>query len=201
VHWDAHAAGSLTVNLPAELDRRFGVAFEDGRFGTGEPERVEHVVPEPDHDPDYLVGRINAGSRLIRANPELVPAVPIGWEPVSLPFRDPVQLTGGRRDARARLYLSEPGFGPDFLELTAAQPGAWGNQILLSARPAGPAVYDLEISYPGERFENARQTVAGQPLPSRAADLLAPGPAGIGTAKAAGVRADVTRDQVEETTP
>jgi hypothetical protein len=200
VRWDAHAAGRLTVNLPAELDRRFGVAFGDGRFGNAEPERIGHVVTEPVDDPNYLVGRINADSKLVEANPQLVPAVPIGWEPVTLPFRDPVRMTGGRRDAVARMFLSEQGLSPRFLELQAAEAGVFGNDIELTGRASGPAVYDLEISYPGDRFENARRTVFGPPLPTRAEDLLHPGPVGIGTAKAAGVHADVTKDQVEGTT-
>jgi hypothetical protein len=200
VRWDAHAAGRLTVNLPAELDRRFGVAFGDGRFGNAEPERIAHVVTEPVGDLNYLVGRINAESRLIKATAQLVPAVPIGWEPVTLPFRAPVRMTGGRPDAAARMYLSEPGLSPKFLELRAANVGVFGNDIEVTGRASGPAVYDLEISYPGDRFESARQTVFGPPLPTRAADLLHPGPVGVGTAKAAGVHADVTRDQVEGTT-
>ena len=200
VRWDAHAAGSLTVNLPAELDLRFGIAFGDGRFGNGEPERIAHVVTEPVGDPDHLVGRINAESKLVEATPQLVRTVPIGWEPVTLPFRDPVRMTGGRRDATARMYLSEPGLSPDFLELRAAEVGAFGNDIQVSGRMSGPAVYDLEISYPGGRFESARRTVFGPPLPTRADDLLRPGAVGVAIAKAAGVHADVTRDQAEGTT-
>jgi len=128
-----------------------------------------------------------------------VPAVPIGWEPVTLPFRDPVRMNGGRRDAAARMYLSEPGLSPGFLELKAAAAGTFGNDIEITGRASGPAVYDLEISYPGGRFESARQTVLGPPLPTRGVSLLHPGPVGIGTAQAAGVHADVTRDQVEGT--
>ncbi len=199
VRWDAHAAGRLTVNLPAELDRRFGFAFGDGRFGNGEPERIPHVVTEPVGDTNYLVGRINAESKLVAATVQLVPAVPIGWEPVTLPIRDPVRMSGGRRDTAARMYLSEPGLSPGFLELKAVAAGTFGNDIEITGRASGPAVYDLEISYPGGRFESARQTVLGPPLPTRAVDLLHPGPVGVGAAKAAGVHAGVTRDQVEGT--
>ncbi|WP_020579048.1 hypothetical protein [Actinopolymorpha alba] len=199
--WDEHAAGALTVNLPAELDPRFGAAFGEGRFGSGEPERISQVVTEPIGDPDYLVRRINTESKLVEAISQPVPAVPIGWEPVALPFRDPVRLSGGRPGVAARMYLSEPGLSPGFLELHAAEEGAFGNDIELTGRASGPAIYDLEISYPGGRFESARQTVFGPPLPTRADDLLHPGPVGVGTAKAAGTHADVTRDQAEGTTP
>jgi hypothetical protein len=200
VAWDSHTAGALEVNLPAELDRRFGAVFGNARFGTAEPERISGIVTEPDDDPNHIVGRVNdptGGSRLIEATPQTVPSVPIGWSAVALPFRDPVRLTGGRPDREARMYLSDPGFGPGFLELNAAQTGAYGNDIALTCRMSGPAIFDLEISLGGTPFEWARQAVLGPELPTRAEALLAPGPVGVATAKAAGVRAVVTRDRTE----
>jgi len=125
-----------------------------------------------------------------------VPVVPIGFAAVALPFRDPTPLTLGSRDTAARLYLSEPGLAPGFVELQAAEPGVWGNDMTVVARPSGPAIYDLEVAYPGGRFEVARQVVFGPPLPTLADQLLTPGPVGVGTAKAAGVHAEVTRDRV-----
>jgi hypothetical protein len=110
--------------------------------------------------------------------------------------------------------------------LRARHVGSWGNAVTVSARQVGPAIYDLEIQYPGGRFENARAIVAGWPpiesadgarlgcalssspgapstvqngdgsLPTLASELLAPGPAGVLVAKAAGVHARVTRDRV-----
>ncbi|MEU3461973.1 hypothetical protein ABZ721_18780 [Streptomyces sp. NPDC006733] len=207
VDWDAHQAGAFTVNLPAELDERFGGTFGAAgtgapatgtvRFGTAGPEAHTRVVTEPVTDPDFLVDRLNdlqTGSRLVSAR--LVDLVPIGWSAVALPFRDPVPLSGGRPGTPARMFLSEPGLAPGFVELSAAEPGAWGNQIRVCGRASGPAVYDLEVAFPGGRFESARQIVYGPPLPSLADALLRPGPVGVGLAKAAGVHADVTRDRV-----
>ncbi|QTE27769.1 hypothetical protein [Pengzhenrongella sicca] len=193
VTWDAHEAGAFEVSLPRELDVRFGVELGQARFGAAEPELLPGVVTEPLTDDQHVVTRINTGSRLIEAR--LAPAVPIGWAPVALPFRDPAPLTLGRPDAEARLYVSGPGLAPGFLELRAAEVGAYGNEITVTARVAGPAIYDLEVRLPGGRFENARAVVFGPPLPTLADDLLAPRPVGVGTAKAAGIRAHVTRDR------
>ncbi|MGH3974775.1 MAG: hypothetical protein ACRDS9_15805, partial [Pseudonocardiaceae bacterium] len=194
VSWDSHAVGSFVVNLPAELDRRFGIALGDGRFGTAAPELHAGVVTEPLADDDHIVKRINEASTLVEAT--IVNRVPIGWSPVTLPFRDPTPLTLGRSDSEARLYLSEPGLTPTFLELRAAEPGGWGNDITVAGRASGPAIYDIEVIYAGGRFEVARQTVFGPPLPTLADELLKPGPVGVGTAKAAGIHAHVTRDRV-----
>jgi hypothetical protein len=214
VRWDSHTAGGFAVNLPLDLGRRFGVAFgeranegsglgsgADARFGTETPELYAGVVTEPDGDPDHIELRVNqTRSKLIEA--ALVPVVPIGWAAVAMPFRDPTPLTLGTRDREARLYLSEPGLAPQFLLLRAAEPGTWGNDLTVTCRAAGPAIYDLAVTYPGGRFENARQTVFGPELPTLADALLEPGPVGVGTAKAAGVHAEVTRDGVaaEEST-
>ncbi|WP_020392174.1 hypothetical protein [Kribbella catacumbae] len=207
VDWDSHQAGAFSVNLPAELDERFGVAFGAGgvgatasgnaRFGAAEPEKHTGVVTEPPTDDQFLVDRLNdlqTGSKLVIA--KLADLVPIGWRAVPLPFRDPVRLSGGRPGVPARMFLSEPGLAPRFIELSAAEEGAWGNEIRVTGRASGPAIYDLEVAFPGGRFESARQTVFGPPLPSLAGDLLRPGPIGIGLAKAAGIHADVTRDRV-----
>jgi hypothetical protein len=204
VSWNSHTAGALEVNLPAELDRRFGSGFGDARFGAEQPERIEGVVTEPDDDDNHIVGRINdptTGSRLVEADPELVPSVPIGWSAVTLPFRDPTPLTGGRPDRPARMYLSEPGFAPGFLELQAAEAGEYGNDITLTCRSSGPAIYDLEVTLAGSRFEAARQAVLGPPLPTLADELVQPGPSGVGIAKAAGIRAVVTRDRAQPPDP
>lgn len=196
VVWDSHTAGSFVVNLPRELDVRFGEGLGETRFGAGDPEHIPGVVTEPSSDDDILRDRINHESRLVVVAPLTVPQVPIGWEPVTLPFRRPVPFTLGNAERPARLYLSDPGFGSRFLLLEAKAPGAWGNRISMSARLAGPAIYDLEIHFTGSRFESARSVVLGPPLPTLADDLLAPRPLGVGTGKAAGVRAAVTRDRV-----
>ena len=70
----------------------------------------------------------------------------------------------------------------------------------MSARLVGPEIYDLEVSMPGARFENARAVVLGPDLPTLADQLLAPGPVGVAAAKAAGIRATVTRDRATGTT-
>lgn len=205
VSWDSHAAGSFVVNLPEELDVRFGEGLGTTRFGAGEPEEILGVVTEPSDDPDHILDRVNDESRLVEVQPLTVPQVPIGWEPVTLPFRRPVPLTLGNADRPARLYLSDPGFGSRFLVLEATSPGEWGNRITLSARLAGPAIYDLQVHFAGSRFESAREVVLGQstadPLPTLASDLLEPRPMGVALAKAAGVRAAVTRDRVSGPTP
>ena len=215
VTWDAHTAGAFEVNLPGDLDRRFGEPFDVARFGSVGPERFEGVVTDPATDTDFIGSRL-AASSLVEAAP--APTVPIGWRPVPLPFRTPVHLTLGRDevgggvgaepgappapaadgdlDGFARLYLSAPGLAPGFLVVHAAERGAWGNDISVSVRLVGPELYDVEVHHPGTRFENARSTVLGPPAPTLAQDLLMPSPVGVGTAKAAGIRATVTRDGV-----
>ena len=215
VVWDAHTAGAFEVNLPADLDARFGQPFDVARFGSEGPERFDGVVTDPDTDADALGNRL-ASSSLVRT--ASVPTVPIGWRLVALPFRTPVHLTLGRDelgggvgaepgappappdadslDGVARLYLSAPGLEPGFLLVRAAERGAWGNDVSVSVRLVGPEIYDVEVHYPGARFENARATVLGPSAPTLAQDLLMPSPVGVGTAKAAGIRATVTRDGV-----
>lgn len=220
VTWDAHTAGAFEVNLPAELDRRFGEPFDVARFGSEGPEQQLGVVTDPVTDADFIGTRL-AHSNLVRA--ESVPTVPIGWRPVPLPFRTPVHLTlgrdetgggvgsepgappdegaGGELDGVARLYLSAPGLEPGFLRVHATSRGAWGNDVSVSVRLVGPEIYDVEVHYPGTRFENARATVLGPAAPTLAADLLMPSPVGVGSAKAAGIRATVTRDGVTALPP
>jgi hypothetical protein len=147
-------------------------------------------------DDDFITDRVNAESHLVSVQVSTVAQVPIGWEPVTLPFRAPVPFTLGNAERAARLYVADPGFGSRFLLVQANKPGAWGNRITLSARLAGPAIYDLEIRFTGSRFENARSVVLGPSLPTLADDLLAARPLGVGLAKAAGIRAAVTRDRV-----
>ena len=91
---------------------------------------------------------------------------------------------------------------PGFIKLTAAREanpaaGAFGNEIVVTARKsdAGPARFDVTISYQGGRFENARLAArGGDRLPPRMEDFLRPGAVGVLQAKAAGVHAEVTRD-------
>ena len=91
--------------------------------------------------------------------------------------------------------LAAPSDQGRFVEIAAAEPGTYGNDIRVSARLVGPEIYDVEVSMPGARFENARAVVLGPDLPTLADQLLAPGPVGVAAAKAAGVRAIVTRDR------
>ncbi|WP_154792422.1 hypothetical protein [Occultella kanbiaonis] len=193
VTWDSHTAGSFEVNLPADLDPRFGRAFGEARFGAAEPELIAGVVTEPLGDDDNVITRVNAESALIECSP--APTVPIGWRPVALPFREPVHLSLGSPTQPARMYVSGPGLAPGFLEVRAADPGAYGNDISVSMRVVGPEIYDVTVHLPGARFENARAVVAGPEPPTLAERLLDPTPIGVGTAKAAGIRAVVTRDR------
>jgi hypothetical protein len=217
--WPSHRPGAFCVNLPADLPARFGGRFNEARFGQKKdtPELYEKAVTEPPDDPDYLVTRINAASTLVGAS--VVPRVPLGWEAVTMPFRKPEFLTLGAEDAPARLYLAEEGID-GFIKLEAREVGTWGNEIAVSARQSGPAMYDVAITYQGSLFENARQVALGkgpQPqaprcqkekagsaaqqvaldrdLPTLIQDLLQPGPIGVLQAKAAGVQADISRDR------
>ncbi|WP_324651555.1 hypothetical protein [Georgenia sp. H159] len=196
VGWDTHAAGAFTVHLPTDLDPRFGRPFGEARFGSAAPEVVAGVVTDPVDDDDFVVTRVNTRSRLVEAR--IAARVPIGWTAVPLPFRDPVHLTHGGPAAEAKVYVSGAGLAPQFLEIRAAEPGAYGNDITVSARAVGPEIYDLEVHLAGARFENARAVVAGPQPPTLAEQLLRPSPVGVATAKAAGIRAVVTRDRVSQ---
>ncbi len=217
--WPVHRPGSFVVNLPADLPARFGGRLGEMRLGQGEregPEAYLGSVTEPEDDPSYLGNHINAASSLVTA--QAVPRVPLGWEAKMLPFRKPAFLTLGRIDSTARLYLKEKG-QKGFIAITARQPGLWGNEISVSARQAGPAMYDISIIYQGDRFECARKIVLGgddgrmmQPcrkgpqkpsgktapdegMPALIKELLKPATTGVLQAKAAGIQAEVSRDR------
>ncbi|HOU40144.1 MAG TPA: hypothetical protein PK829_02645, partial [Promineifilum sp.] len=100
----------------------------------------------------------------------------------------------------ARLFRQPRGpFGIDgFLRIAAREPGVYGNQIAVSARASGPAMYDFAFIFEGVPFENARQTVLGKPLAILTAETLAPGPAGVLQAKAAGVHVTVSRERTAQ---
>ncbi|HET9179985.1 MAG TPA: hypothetical protein VFQ24_16645 [Terriglobia bacterium] len=206
LRWNNHQPGAFFVNLPADLPEKFGACFGQARFGQpgSAPESYTGVVMEPETDEDYIKTRINGKSNLVTASS--VPRVPLGWEPMLMPFRHPRarKLTGGTDTDQAAVYLAEPGV-PGFIEVKAIQTGTWGNTIEVTARKAAPARFDMTVGYQGARFENARQTVfAGRilasgedPLPPLTGEMLKPRPAGVLQSKAAGVHARVTRDRAE----
>ncbi len=202
LRWESHRPGAFVVNLPTDLPSRFGGRFDEARYTFPQPTEPDKypgepylgAVTEPASDPLYLVTRVNASSKLVKASP--APRAPLGYEAVSIPFRRPRSLTLGGPTQPARLYLAEAGV-PGVLLLEAVEPGAWGNDISVVTRAAGPGAWDVFISLAGARFENARETVLGPPLPALAQDLLKPGPIGVLQAKAAGVEARVTRDLTE----
>lgn len=198
-HWLQHQPGAFTVNLPADLPEKFGGRFNQARFaGTGgSVEKYDGVVTEPADDPDHMKARINAGSKLVKA--EIVARVPIGFEAVTLPIRRPSlrKLSGGTESEPARIYLVESDV-PGAIELSAKSAGVWGNAIGVTAQKAGPARFDVTISFQGARFESARRIVlGGEHLPVLAEESLRPGPVGVLQAKAAGVKATVSRDQAD----
>jgi hypothetical protein len=206
--WTRFQPGAFRVNLPADLDEQFGARFDQNRFGMakGGSEKYSGVVTEPTTDPNYLAKRVNAHSTLVQARRFAGAQPPAGWAAMGLPFMNPRShtLTGGRDGERARMYVFEEGV-PGLIELSARTPGAWGNAITVTAKKAGPVRFDVEIGYQGLRFENARQVaLAGSilspgadPLSQLTAQILKPAPVGVLHAKAAGVRADVTRDRTE----
>jgi hypothetical protein len=203
-HWMRHQPGAFVVNLPADLPERFGSRFDQVRFGMGKdtPETFANVVIEPATDDSFIGKLINEGpakSNLVVA--DSVPIVPLGWDPMAIPFYHPRArtLSGGTDSQPAMLFLQEPGM-QGFIRLQAREPGAWGNAISITVRKGSngqPAYFDVTVSYAGVRLENARQTVLGgqQQLPASSDDLLKPGPIGILQAKAAGVQASVTRQR------
>jgi hypothetical protein len=194
--WMKYQPGSFAVNLPADLDERFGARFNQSYFATQKDpaELYSGVVAEPQSDTNNLVNRIKAlPSAFVKA--QIVDRIPLGWSGVKMPFRAPQQLTRNPGDDLARIYLTEEGLN-GAIELTALKAGSWGDHISVSARPSGPAIYDAAILFLGARYENARQLVQG-PLPSLGTDLVEPGPIGVLQAKAAGVFAQVTRDRTD----
>src|SRR5690606_15863572 len=196
--WVIYRPGAFTVRLPADLPPRFGGRFNQDRFGQGhnKPELYERAVTEPpSSDPPYIVAWLNEQSSLVEA--QIVNRVPLGWQAVALPFREPRLLTLGDEHNPAQIYLTDTGI-PGFLRLQAREPGEWGNQIAVAARASGPAMFDFSVYYAGVPFENARQTVLGQPLSELTLEALQPGPAGVLQAKAAGVHVQVVRERTPE---
>jgi hypothetical protein len=185
--------GAFRVHLPADLPENFGGRFNLARFGQGKekPELYEKVVTEPASDANHVT-KVFDRSPLIEAM--IVPRVPLGWVAAAIPFREPRSLTLGDARTQAGIYLNEEGID-GFLLIQAREPGAYGNHIAISIRPSGPAMYDFAVIYEGVPFENARQTVLGQPLALLTQESLEPGPAGVLQAKAAGVHAVVSREQ------
>jgi hypothetical protein len=204
--WIRYQPGEFIVNLPADLDEEFGAHFNKGRFGPakGKPELYEGVITEPATDPDYIVKRINSKSTLVKAAAFPRSTPPPGFEAFNMPFLNPRShaLSGGHDSEFARIYLAENGV-PGLIELQARVKGVWGNSIAVTAKQAGAVRFDITVGFEGLRFENAREVaLAGRilrpgedPLSQVAAQILKPSPVGVLQAKAAGIRADVTRDR------
>jgi hypothetical protein len=200
--WQTYQPGSFQVNLPADLPNVFGARFNQARFSQekDKPELYPQAVTERTGDATfdsahYLVELINRSSLLVSA--EAVDRVPQGWEPVTMPFRKPQRLTLGSATQEARIYLIEKGLeGTNrFIKVQAREPGIWGNDLKISARPAGQAaMFDVAIAYTASRFENARRVALGNPLSTLTEEILRPQPIGVLQAKAAGVEIEVTRD-------
>ena len=196
--WASHEPGALEVNLPADLPPRFGGRFNEACFGQGDaaPEVFEGVFTEPVDDPGSIVrvineeppqeggGTIGPGSQLIRARH--VTQVPAGVTVAELPILQPRFLSIESGGPVARLYLTEVGV-EGAIELRANEAGDWGQGISIMAVRAGPGTYNLSVFFPGDRFENARRIVAGQPIPALTQPLAEPGPVGVLQSKAAGV--------------
>ncbi|MDJ0753560.1 MAG: hypothetical protein QNJ45_08600 [Ardenticatenaceae bacterium] len=195
--WREHQPAAFEVNLPHDLPARFGGRFDKSRFGINpnNPEVYKGVVASPPGDANHLVVQIQARDRsLVEAS--IVNLVPLGWESFEIPFRQPHFLTLGRAEQNARLYLSAEGL-EGFIEIRAREPGGWGNDLAVSVRPAGPALYDVCVIYEGGRFESARQAVEGEPAPPLVQEMKQASPVGVLQAKAAGVWATVTRERVD----
>jgi hypothetical protein len=198
--WQVHQPGTFIVNLPADLSDRFGARFNEARFSQTKdaPELYEGAVAEPPTDRKFITNLITDQSSKFLKTAEVVPVVDRGWSPVKMPFRKPQRLTLGKPGQAARLYLAEAGLD-GFIKLEAKADGAWGNDISVAARQVGPAIYDVSVFYLGGRFESAREVVLGQPVANLTESLIKPGPVGVLQAKAAGVKAEVTRDRAEYT--
>lgn len=193
-----HQAGTMRVILPADLPPQFGARFNQSLFAlpADKPEKFSSVVTEPPDDPQYLVTVVNDQSNLVRA--AYVGRVPLGFAAVTIPFSRKVPLINGSEYEAARVYLREPEVG-GFIELAAKAPGVWGNQLSVEVCPAGPALFTLQIHFPGSVFENARQVVLGDPLAAATQESLKPGIRGVLHAKAAGVSVEVTRENCATT--
>jgi hypothetical protein len=202
--WMEHQPGAFVVNLPLELPESFGARFNFTRIGMADTEIYEGVFTEPEeNNPNHFKERINLGPKIVKGEKvtsgstlltaEVVDRVPLDFEVITIPFRKPRQLTGGNERRPAQMYLAEKDL-TRFIKLSARAEGAWGNAISVAARKAGPARFDVTVDYAGARFENARVTaLGGAQLPSLTEEILRPGPAGVLQAKAAGVKAQVSR--------
>jgi hypothetical protein len=207
VSWSTYQTGAFTLNLPDDLPENFGGRFNQARFGqpVTTPEEYSGTVTEPVTDQSFLVAIINSGRTSDQTPPSdlvtaaVVNALPPGHTSVALPFRKPQFLSGGDDKNPAKMCLAEEGL-TGFIELTARDQGSWGNQISVSGRLSGPAIYDVSIVFAGARFESARQVVQGPDLPAAITALLQPAPIGALQAKAAGVRLEITRDGAQSTT-
>jgi hypothetical protein len=193
---------AFLVNLPADLAPRFGARFNESRFGEalGDDKSSAQVfkdaVAEPESDPNFLVTMINSpatGSKFVKATK--VGTVELGWTAFRMPFRKPQFLTLGTPNRPARLYLREDGLN-GFIKVEAKEKGVWGNEIGVSVREVRPAIYEVSIIYRGGRFEQARAIVQGVTTET-IQEVMKPGPTGVLQAKAAGVRAGITRDRAE----
>jgi hypothetical protein len=161
----------------------------------------------------YLIELVNSGyqneeagidiesSHLVEAS--TAQFVRQGWQPVKMPCRDPQPLTQGSETEPAKIYLFDEQLeGQGYITLEAKEAGPWGNEIAITARPAGPGMYDLAVIYKGASFESARKTAllghsepgTAEHLPALMQEILQPGPVGLLQAKAAGVRLDVERE-------
>jgi len=191
--------GVFAVNLPADLPSRFGAKFNESRFGeaAGGPETYNQAVTEPESDPQHIKNLIN-GQPSDFVTAAIVPRVPLGFSPVRIPFRRPRFLSLGDASRPAQIFLAEEGI-QGFLALAAKEHGAYGNDIAVTARKSGPAKFDFSIVYRGGRFENAREVARGQALSASVTALSQSSPAGVLEAKAAGVRAIVTREDTQNT--
>jgi hypothetical protein len=203
--WESHLPGAFTVNLPADLPDIFGARFGAARFASpnGDGEKYDGVVLDPRTDPKCI-------DRVLTKNPPTSPLVfaqwvanvPLGWEAQTVPFAQPRTryLSGGRKDRPSALYLQQRGVAGAF-GIFARDVGAWGDEIAVSVRFAGPATFDLTVSHAAAQFESAVQIAfAGRllkegedALPALSAPAVKPQPIGVVQAKAAGIRASVTR--------
>jgi len=201
--WQTYQPGSFQVNLPADLPTPFGARFNQARFSQekGKPDLYPEAVLENTGNPGFdqahsLVSLINERSNLVKA--EEVDRIPLGWKPITLPFRKPQRLTLGTASKPAQIYLIEKTLADQginrFIKVQAREPGAWGNDLKVSARPAGAAMYEVTIAYTASRFENARRVALGNPLSVLTQEILHPQPIGVLQAKAAGVEVTVTRE-------
>ena len=149
-------------------------------------------MTEPTDDPHDIARLAREGSKHVTGRH--VDTVPLGWSPLTLPFRRPERLTIGAPSLPAALYLREVGV-PGFVELVSRRSGPEGAEVSVTARATGPASFDFEIGVAPARFESAREAVSGRPLSASTDEHLVPGPIGVLEAKAAGIQATVLRER------